>query len=68
MVYIKEFYRFRRYIKLIVFDNMDLAEKYLKHARGVKWYVYETEESYKRDDPDQFVIKMRTRRRKNKMR
>lgn len=66
MVYIKEFYRFRRKVKVITFDNINLAEEYLKHAKGVKWYVYETEESYKRDDPDQFIMEMRTVRYKNK--
>lgn len=66
MVYIKEFYKFRRKARVITFDNINLAEEYLKRARGVKWHIYETEESYKRDDPDQFVIKMKIGTRKNK--
>ena len=60
MVYVKEFHKFRRKAKLITFDNISLAEEYLKRAKCEKWYVYETEVSYNNDDPDQLIFNMRT--------
>ncbi len=56
MIYVKKLYKDKE--EVLTFSNKEDMNKYIKEAnlRRVKWYIYETEKSFKADLPDQLIF------------
>lgn len=56
MIYVKKLYKNKE--EVLTFSNKEDMNKYIKEAnlRRVKWYIYETEKSFKADLPDQLIF------------
>lgn len=55
MIYVKEFRRGKE--KLLIFSDNKYLQGYLKNTkRGFKWYIYDTEEHFLLDEPDQIIF------------
>ncbi len=63
MIIVKEFYKNKSKNKILTFFNNEEVNEYIKRSdsKSIKYYIYESNEHFKADEPDRIVFNIKVK-------